>query len=345
MKILVPLLDREEYKPGDEGYAQIRFEKPVVARKGDRFVVRSYSPIFTIGGGVVLNAQPKRHKRFDKKILANLARIDQGDPSITILEFLEEQRFTPLTMDEIAKKLSISLEACKEYLDMLLKSKEVIRLGKKKFVTASNLTMLSKKITTILDAYFQENPYKLSIQTAHLRASIKPVCDPNLCKFAFDNMSEENLITIKNDTIVPVGHTVNLTAAQKKMKDDILKEFCELGSNPPTQKEVVEKYGKGSSDMLEYLVDSSELLCITDGVFFAPKVIEAVLEKVHATYLNDPSANIAISGFREILPNFSRKNIVILLDFFDRIGLVRRVDDGRVLNNLNAGNEYLAKQK
>lgn len=335
----IAILDKNEYEPGDEGFAQLRFEKPVVAQRGDRFVVRSYSPVSTIGGGVVLDSAPRKHKRFEEAAIDKLKRIDDGDPSQSVQEYLDRMRFIPKSSDEIAKALSIAQDVCENYIESLLQSEDVIRIGKKKFISMANHEMLKKKIITLLEEYFKTNPHKTFLSAAHIRSSIKPNCDVNLCKWVFEELEKENLIKVNSDKVIPSWHSVKLTGSQDMIRKTLLKEFGESGYTPPSQKDIVAKHGKETFSVLEYLIDQGELLAIDDGIIFPTNIIKEALDKIVDVF-KSPSDNIGIGGFREIFDGVSRKYVVMILDFSDKIGLTKRVGDGRMLSNPNAGNAY-----
>lgn len=335
----IAILDKNEYEPGDEGFVQLRFEKPVVAQRGDRFVVRSYSPVSTIGGGVVLDSSPRKHKRFEVSAIDKLKRIDAGDPAQSVQEYLDRVRFTPKSSEEVAKALSIASDVCDNYIETLIESNDVLKIGKKKFVSTSNFEMLKKKIITLLEEYFKNNSHKTFLSAAHVRSSIKPACDVNLCKMVFEDLENESLIKVNSDKIIPSWHSVKLTGSQDMIRKSLLKDYTENGYTPPSQKDAVAKYGKETALVLEYLIDQGDLIAIDEGIIFTTEIIKEALDKIVSTF-KSPSENVNIGGFRDLFEGVSRKYVVMILDFSDKIGLTKRVGDGRMLNNPNAGTAY-----
>ncbi len=123
------ILDGETLQPGQEGLAQFRLETPVVAARKDRFVIRSYSPMNTLGGGIVLDANPERHRRQDERVLERLKTAEKGDPAELVEQALAAARLAPLTPEEIAGKTGLPQGEVSSLLESLAGEGRAFRMG------------------------------------------------------------------------------------------------------------------------------------------------------------------------------------------------------------------------
>ena len=176
----VMLLDRETIAPGTEGFVQLHFEQPVVADAGDRFVIRSYSPVLTIGGGCVLDAHPGKHKRFQPDVRERLERLVQGDPVQMVLEELARETTVLLTQAELAHRVSLPVERCTGYLEELERRKAVLRHGPDGWCAISTVAAVGNRIVEALSRFYREHPLRLGILAVELQSRIKPSLDRRL---------------------------------------------------------------------------------------------------------------------------------------------------------------------
>ncbi|MDP4125537.1 MAG: selenocysteine-specific translation elongation factor, partial [Bacillota bacterium] len=165
------LLDQEELAPGQEGYAQILLEKPVVAASGDRFVLRFYSPTHTIAGGKVLSVAEFKQKRFRDSVLAQLKIKDQGDP----LDLIEREIMQPKTASDLAASLHVSVEELKENLNILDKLERLEIWKEDENILYWGKTMAEvwrEKLMNIVKTYEALNPLRGGISREELKTRL-----------------------------------------------------------------------------------------------------------------------------------------------------------------------------
>jgi len=322
------LLDREAYAPGDEGFVQLHFEKPVVADREDRYVVRSYSPIRTMGGGFILDTYPSKHKRFEKDVIQKLQRLLKGDPSLAVLDVLETSWFTPMLSEDLAKSLGITKEDTLAHLTRLESAGDALRVGKKRWMSRKNHDILKRKLEQILATFHQENPLRLFMSGAELRSRIRQPVDRNLFEEIIQQLQEEKAVSVKGDRIQRKGHTARLTPEIQTLKNKIEKTLLSDPFNPPSEKQMVQELGEEVESLLKHMTESGDLIRLEAGLFLHKKAVEDASCKIR-TYLQE-NARATVSDLKQCLGT-TRKYAVPLLVHFDTTGLTERDGDYRRL--------------
>ena len=163
----IVLLDRDELEPGGEAPVQFRLEKKLVAQNGDRFIIRSFSPMTTIGGGIVLDARPQRHKRFRKEVLERLEELAKGDLSAPLMQRI--RREAALTEKDLLKQSGLAPEVFRELVDRLVEEEKIIR-QKGLLVDAAALDGWEQKLLAALDDFHRTRHLAPGMSRAELKA-------------------------------------------------------------------------------------------------------------------------------------------------------------------------------
>lgn len=176
------LLDKEEIGPGESGLVQLRLEEEIALKRGDRFVVRFYSPMETIGGGVVLEPNPVRKKRFDEKAIEELKKKESGSLADVMELHIKQHADTMITMAELAKIMAHSVDELQEYLEELKEEGIVHVFAMKKDVYLwhrDSEYALRQKIQEALEAYHKRYPYRYGMKKAEIHNTylkkVKPI--------------------------------------------------------------------------------------------------------------------------------------------------------------------------
>ena len=321
------LLDKDRYNPGDEGFAQFHFEKPVVADWGDRYVVRSYSPLYTMGGGVILDVHPFKHKRFQQDVIEKLERLYKGDPNQVVMETFDITRFVPKTRDELAKSIGITKDELAKRLEELEKSDKIVQAGKKRLMSLENYEALQRRIVNLLETFHEENPLLLTIPAGKLRMQIKKTVDQSLYDEILKKLKKEGTIELDGDQVSLAGRKVALSPKLKEYKKRVEKQFLDNLFDPPKFEDIVDEMGEGVRKLLAYLVDAGELIQVEKGIYFHRKAIGEGKKKI-VSLLTGEKAEAAIADMRKAFEGAPRKKLVALLEYFDRVKFTVR--DGAV---------------
>ncbi len=327
------LLDKEKYAPGDDGYAQLHFEKPVVADIMDRFVVRSYSPPYTMGGGTILDVHPKRHKQFEKEVVEKLERIFIGDPNQIIMEHFNKTRFVPKTDEEIAKALGISREDLSYRLKDLEVENRILRVAKNRIMSRDNYESLGKKMINCLETFHEQNPLLLSLSAGKLRLLVKQEVDQSIFDEMLAKLQKENVVNVEGDQVSLAGRQITLNPKLEEHRKRIEKQFIDNLFDPPGFENIISDMGEKVRKVLTFMVDSGDLVRVEKDVYFHKNALEEGMKKITAL-LSGAKKEATMADMRSVFESSSRKKLVALLEYFDRTGFTKREGDARKLKGL-----------
>ncbi len=328
------LLDDEELTPGSTTNIQIRLEKPATAWPGDHYVVRSYSPVTTIGGGEILNGSPRKRKRFrpENREIFNIYR--KNDPADLALFFIRESGYHGLDYTRLGIKTGIFGNRLKKLMSAPLSARRVIMVDsdKNRMVEAGVYEKLSTRAREILAAYHQDNPLKAGLSMEELRSRLYHGLDQRLFQYLLRDLVSRKELEQDQALIRLAGHTVSLRDDESTLRRDMSALFQEAGLAPPTMKEVEEKFSaipaKRVTQIIEVLVQDDELVRVKEKLYFSRRALDELAGrlKTHLTSHNEIDA----PGFKE-LTGLSRKFSIPLLEYFDQIKMTIRVGDKRIL--------------
>lgn len=322
------LLNDETLVPGAEGFVQIHFEKSVAMDAGDRFVIRSYSPVRTIGGGVVLDVHPQKHRRFQEDIVQKLNRLLKGDPLLKALEHLRFSRFQPVTARELAKSAGMTPEDAQKYLTALEAEKNAVRIGKDRWIGAENREILKRIVIDGLERFHKEHPERAGVPRAELLSRIKPPPEKQLFEETVKLMVQDRVCSVESDRVRLSGHHVMLNPELQKIKDQIVKALMSAPFDPPDEKDMIRNFGEAGKTVLQVLIESSEAVRLEEGILFHRDAVNQAKEKI-SNHLK-VKKEATVSDIRQVLGT-TRKYAVPLVEYLDRIGFTERDGDVRRL--------------
>lgn len=329
----IVLLDKECLTPGDTGYAQLRLEEPTVAKRGDRFILRFYSPMFTIGGGEILEPNPEKKKRFEKSSLEEL-KIKEIGQSKDILEkiILDKSEevpslkdisiYTVMPEEEVIKEIKI-LEG-ENKIRSIHQSKDIY------IVHNSYLDELNYNIVEELENFHKRRPLKAGISKEEIRSKYFKNVKAKIADSLFNLLLEKGSIANKNEIIYLKDFQIIYTEEQIKIAELIKSKFKERGFLPPKYEELLENINKSEKDVsevFESLVDRREILKIKDDTYMLKETYDNAF-KLLVEFLNK-NDSITVSQYRDLLDT-NRKISIILLEYFDQNKITKRIDDKRV---------------
>ena len=324
----IRLLDREELSPGDTAYIQMELEEKVVALKGDRFIIRSYSPVLTIGGGTVIDPVPPKHKRRRPEILQMLELKDYGTPEEIIMFYLTKQAAL-LTLEELSTTKEIIFD-----LTAAGKIKVITGDNQEYFVASAVYHSWVEKIKAHLQSYHQQYPLREGCPREDLRARFFSSLNPRLFQFLLRTIAQENIIKLSGQVVVLADFVPQLIGEQQKIARQIEKIYRERSCQPPGWPELVKQMGIDESqaqEVREFLFRQGTLIKITDELYFHATVFDQI-KKLIKNYLQEKK-EISIGEARDLL-NTSRKYVLPLFEYLDREHLTLRVGDKRVAGRL-----------
>jgi len=336
----VVLLDREEMEPGTLAYAQVELEEQLVAAKGDHFVIRSYSPMETIGGGTVIDPLPRRkHKRFRSEVLSALATRERGTPAELVDQFLTAGSGLHIP-GEIAIGTGLKDEEIVEAADELVKegrAKMISGEGKTYYVSSVIYQRWSAAVAQLLETYHRDFPLREGYPREDLRSRKFQVLNSRVFQMLLLEMEKDGLIRVTPQAVALQGFAAGPSPQQEKLISRIKHELEEFAFLPPSWNDLSRSAGLDevfAAELLQYMLRTGDLVKIAEELYFLKDVLAGARQKVSQS-LRD-KGEITVAEVRDLLQT-SRKFALPLLEYFDREKLTRRVGDkrlpGRALEN------------
>ena len=326
----VLLMDAPSLSPGHSGLAQVRLEEPLAPRYDDRFIVRSYSPVYTIGGGVVLDALPPRRtvlRPHERELLDALLAHDLSSASVGLLE----SRGLPMTSAEVAAALGVPRP---KVADELNKAKlERLKVGgETAFIAPAALDQLVEHVERELLAFHEADSKATGIATVALRDRV----DARLSQRAFDAVlgvaQDRGVAVAEKGQVRHPKAAVSALAAEAEAAEKLLPLIERQGLAPDSVTELAAQAGVDAGiarKVLGRLAAEGRIVRVSSELHFSADAIAAAKQALVAHLEARPEGSTT-SELREVL-GVSRKYAVPLLEYFDAQGVTRREGDARVL--------------
>lgn len=335
----VVILDKEEIEPGQDAYIQLRLESEICAQKGDNLVIRNYSPMITLGGGKVINPVARKAKRFKEDYLIELKLMEKGSIEEVVENVVLSLSENFPNSQEIIKGLGRNVENIDYILEKLYENKKIIRIenGKSKFFIHNKFfTKKSEEIYEILKNFHKENPLKVGMNKEELRSkSFSNKVKQKIFQNFLELMKEKEIIKEGTNVVALKEFEINLTKAQRGIKEKILESYLESGITSPKIKDIIDdkKLEKEYLKIYNLLVEEGTLVKLPEDVVMHKEVIDSVKDKI-IEWLNK-NGSITLGEAKELL-GVSRKYLVAILEYLDQAEITKRVEDKRVINKNNS---------
>jgi len=329
------LLEQDVLKAGEGCYAQLRLNEPVAVRTGDRFIVRFYSPIETIGGGQILDAHPPKQKRFQKETLARLAIKEHGTPGKKALLAVLEGSPRFATLEETAMRLAVRLDALQAELAKPEHAAHLVRLGEKVIVHADYVQALESELTAMLVQYHEKNPLQAGMRLDELRQRLLPKIDPALADAMLALLAQQGAIRIERQRAALASFRVVMSPQQQKMADEIEAQYKNAGYAVPELDEMLAGYpnqAAAARQVLEAMVEQGLLINLTAELYLHRDVFLQALEEMER--IQSEQGVISLGDFRDRVGT-SRKYAMPILNFCDNRKITKRTGDLRKLDEAN----------
>ncbi|MGM9534233.1 MAG: selenocysteine-specific translation elongation factor [Intestinibacter sp.] len=322
---IVPL-NENQISYGESGYAQLRLEDKIVAKKGDRFIIRSYSPMETIGGGVIIDTAPKKHKIYDEKVIEALKVKERGELKDIIEEYLKLKLANYITLKDLISYTGDNEEDIKFQLDALIQDNKVVQVNKY-YMHINQYDKLCQRIVEILNDYHK----KYRLRNGILKEELRSRADNNLkvkdMDVILNKMVQNKKIKIEKNLVSNYDFEVCFNKKQLEIKKEIENKFRKNGlSSLLTEEEICGK-DKFYKEVFEALIGET-VQKINDEQFLDKKVYEKVKNDL-VNYLKK-NKEITVAEFRDLTKS-NRKISIAMLENFDRNKITVRIEDKRRL--------------
>ncbi|MGE4552524.1 MAG: selenocysteine-specific translation elongation factor [Desulfovibrionaceae bacterium] len=325
-------LEREELKPGETAPCQIRFQEPLAGMFGDRVVVRAFSPLRTVAGGVVLSPFFLRTKRFSPAA-AGLAALAGAEPPDLAVAQLARRGAAGLDLPRLGAALHLDAKQTRKVMDALCSAGRAFLTDRDgvRFHDAALVASLEAGLTEHLANYHRRYPMRPGMPRGELVSAWGKGLDPGLAHFVLQRTLRRNVTALEGDAVRLVGHQVSLAADESALKTAILEAHAEAGRTPPNLKDVLERSGvteKAAAPVLRHLQEAGLLVKVNEGLWYHAPALEEVRELMRGFFAE--REELSAPDFKA-LTGLSRKYIIALLEYFDRERFTVRVGDVRRL--------------
>ncbi len=344
------LMQEDEIRPGSTCLCQIKLEEPVAVLPGDRYVIRSYSPIRTIGGGRILNPVPRKRKRHKKWMWEELEILAKAKPERIIELHLNNAGYRGLSGAEIGIRTGFFGKSLKKLLDSLLSSRKILKFdAEDRFVSMQVFADLMEKTQSILRDYHKANPLVEAMPKEELKSKLFPTSSQTapgreqatkgpvqrLFNRILDALSKKGIIVADRDSVRLASHRIRLDGEEEKIKSRIEIIFKKAGLTPPSVEEAVDRAVNHKEDLeqarqfFQLLVREGKLIKVKDGIYYHPDALDEIKKRV-VDYLVK-NHEMSVPDFRNLCGGLSRKFMIPLLEYLDSQKLTIRIGDKRRL--------------
>ena len=328
------LLDTEKLTPGDTCFAQLRLEEPIVAKPKDKFIIRFYSPMETIGGGVVIDANPEKRKRFDEETIDSLKLKEKGETKEVVEKIVLDKSKSAPSIKEISVLTVMSEDKIKEDLGELMAEGRVyiFELSKDTHVVHRRyFDDISDKVEQDLREYHKSNPLTLGMRKEEIRSRYLKDLKPRVGDLFLSKMTEVRDVKIVNENIALKDFEIKLNENQAKIKGEIEKLYRDNKTEALKISDVVEKLKFDKKDIeqvFKLLLDQGTLVKVREDMIFLKTVLDEYKDLL-VKYLEE-NKSIKLAEFRDLLES-NRKVAMNLLEYFDEQKITKRREDTRML--------------
>ena len=321
---VVPL-DKDMVNPGESCYAQLRLEESIVAKKLDNIVLRSYSPLETIGGGLIIDTKPKKHKRFDESIINSLKIKEKGEIEDILEVYLKNNLNSYHTLKDIMSYSGENEVIIISALDKLIKENKVININNI-YMHIKQYENLKKSIVNCLIDYHKKHRLRRGILKEELKSKVESRFKTKDMDILLEKLQIENIVILDGNLVSNFGFEIKLNDKQKQIKS-IIKQQLEKPNTILNINEIcINNYYE---EVLEYMI-GKDIEKLDDTYVMDKKLYENTKNDL-INYLEENN-EITLGEYRDML-NSSRKNCMILLENFDRNKITKRDDNKRTLYN------------
>lgn len=320
----IVLLDRDSVGAGESCYAQLRLEEEIAVKTGDRFVLRFYSPVETIGGGVILDSNPFKHKRNDATVLESLKLKEGGSDREKISAALRDYSARFETLDFLQIQTGIPKEQFEQQINKLIKDKVAFRVSDNVVIHTDYLNRLKDSAVKLLESYHKENPLREGMKKDEFRNKLIKYEDISVVDKITDSLVNRKVLKYVNNCVALADFEVQ----QDNNQQEIENAFLQGGFSPESPDQIAARFPKVKNfkQVLESLVNTGKLV----------RVEEKIL--LHADYYNkaltlakehvDQNGQITLAEMRDLM-GASRKFAVAVLEYWDKRGITKKVGDAR----------------
>jgi len=324
-----------EISPGKQGLVQIRFETPIVAVLGDRFIVRAYSPQVTIGGGTILDPFAVKHRARDLAgMRAALEILAKGDRATRLSQFVISAGVAGVSREDIAARTAWR-EAVIDAAFAEAKTNGAVMNVDHRFLSAAAFDEVNRQIAAEVAAHHQREPLARGLSKELVRERFFAGASAETFRAMMAELEKSGSFVVEKEIVRLREHTRELSDDDARVRDSLESMFRHAGLSAPSLADAFTKAGLKPSDsrgrkILQLLIDSGALVKVHGDMFFHVSALDELVKKLRAHAQQKSDRGIDVGAFKD-LAGISRKYAIPLLEYLDRQRVTRREGDRRVV--------------
>ncbi len=320
----VVLLDGETLAPGGSAYAQLRLEGPLVAARGDRAIVRSYSPSATIGGATVLDPSPARRQRLSAQDSERLHAMEQGPLADSLAILTRESSFAGLQPAAAALRLNAEPAQIEAAFD----AKRMVRAKDGRYLAREEWSSALGRLLDAVRSYAEEHRLRHGAPKGEIKSRLLGAVEGVVFDEALETLVTEGTLVVSGDRIRLPDGGPTLTTEQSRAIDRLEAKLGGKGFQVPDLSEALREVPAGldSGELVRHMVEAGRAVRVTSEILYPQSLWAEIEKRVRAHFTQRPSLTMA--EFKDLL-QVSRKYAVPVLEHLDRTGLTRREGDAR----------------
>ncbi len=330
----VILLDKEELLPGETAYAQLECERPMVAARGDRLVIRSYSPMRTIGGGKVIDPSPLKQKRLDPKVIEAFRTKEKGTPEELLEQFMVSSKQLVFTGEELVRGLGMEEKAVANSIRNLIANGRVRGFTsdqKPYYLLESLYDRKAEELSAVLAGFHRAFPLRAGMPKEEVRSRHFAGLSSKVFSALADYYQENGLVRIVGENVSKPDFVPGPLPNQEQIFRKIEERFLADAFQNPGWDEIISEFSfnqEDSAEILNYFLNNRILIKLEDDVLLHRKNLDRARDLI-VQFLKQ-NREIGLGEARDLFKT-SRKFALPIMNYLDNWRVTRRVGDKRVL--------------
>jgi len=322
----ITILDKEKINPGENGLVMLRLENPIIAARAERYLIRTYSPMKVVGGGVILDVYPAQYRRSRKEVVEYLNQIKEASPKEIVEKIILNSKVLIKNDIEILKIANLTLEETKIYLEKLINDGTVMRLRDGSLVHQVTFNKFKEKFINGLKELHNKNPLSIYIRSSHVAKDIN-ILNQYLLDKIIEDLCSEQKIEYKEDNVRLLSFAPKISPDIKILLDEVKLYAKKLGFRAFPVSKISNAFSSQGHEkvnkVINCLIENGLLIEIKEGAFLYQEVLQEAKTQL-VNYLNEKES-IRASEFKVIL-GISRDTARDILDYFLKVGVTERIE-------------------
>ena len=329
----VTLLGQDQLDPGASCLAQIRLEQPVFVLPEDRFIIRQYSPMITIGGGRVLDGHPRKHRRRDDRVLERLKVLRDGSLAERLTVLIGDAGVGAVTLEALVGRTGVAAEAIRRELDGLAAASAIRFLSDTPpiLIVEAVFSDAMERTVAYIDGFHLANPLSPGVGREELKGRLFERASPVVFQQVLQELFRTERLASAQEFVHAFGRKVTLSDVEAQIRASLAGQFRSSGLAAPSPDEVIRKLRlkpETARKIIQLMIRDGEVVKISEEFFLDRETLDELIGRLRARKAKAP--RLGVGDFKD-MTGISRKHAIPILEYLDRQRVTRRDGDARII--------------